>query len=83
MKSGLYRFAKPMRPCWSTSARCSPEQFFDHFRADGNARHVDAVTAVYVMMHALGKGRVEQIAYDQWREEATDSMVTYASAAIY
>lgn len=61
-----------------------PEGFFDHFRPDANARNVDAVTAVYVMLHALGAaGRAEQLAYEQWHERETDSMVTYAGVAIY
>jgi AmmeMemoRadiSam system protein B len=60
------------------------ESFFDHFRPDANARNVDAVTSVYVMLHALGnRGRGERINYQQWKEEETDSMVTYASVAIY
>lgn len=60
------------------------EGFFDHFRADANARNVDAVTSVYVMLHVLGaEGRGERIAYQQWKEDETDSMVTYASLAIY
>jgi AmmeMemoRadiSam system protein B len=60
------------------------ESFFDHFRPDANARNVDAVTSVYVMLHALGgQGRGERISYQQWKEEETDSMVTYASVAIY
>lgn len=60
------------------------EGFFDHFRPDANARNVDAVTSVYVMLHVLGsQGRGERIAYQQWKEEETDSMVTYASVALY
>lgn len=60
------------------------EGFFDHFRNDANARNVDAVTSVYVMLHVLGgEGRGERIDYQQWKEEETDSMVTYASVAIY
>ncbi len=60
------------------------EGFFNHFRADANARNVDAVTSVYVLMHTLGtEGVAEQIDYEQWKEEPTDSIVTYASVAIY
>jgi AmmeMemoRadiSam system protein B len=61
------------------------EAFFDHFRPDQNARNVDAVTAVYVMLHALGTDGdgTKRIDYDQWHEEATDSMVTYAATAFY
>jgi AmmeMemoRadiSam system protein B len=63
-------------------ARCrDAEGFFNHFRADGNARNVDAVTAVYVMLKVLGEGTAREIAYEQWREEETDSMVTFASMA--
>lgn len=64
-------------------AAIDPEGFFDHFRPDANERNVDAVTAVYVMLHALGQGRGQRIKYEQWHEEETDSMVTYASVAIY
>lgn len=60
-----------------------PEAFFETFKPDHNARNVDAVTAVYVMLHALAKGEAEQVVYEQWKEEPTDSMVTYASLAIY
>ena len=59
------------------------EGFFDHFRADCNARNVDAVTAVYVLLKTLGAGEGRLIEYDQWREEETGSMVTYASMAIH
>ena len=59
------------------------EGFFNHFREDGNARNVDAVTAVYIMLRALeGKGQAEQLDYRQWREIETDSMVTFASISI-
>ena len=60
-----------------------PEGFFNHFRVDANARNVDAVTAVYVMLHALGAGRGERINYQQWHETETNSMVTFAGVAIY
>ena len=63
--------------------RMDPEGFFDHFRQDGNARNVDAVTAVYVLLHTLGGGACETIVYEQWREQETDSMVSYASLVIY
>lgn len=62
------------------------EGFFDHFREDGNARNVDAVTAVYVMLKALeggGAAHAQQLDYGQWREQETDSMVTFASVAIF
>lgn len=61
-----------------------PEAFFNHFREDNNARNVDAVTAVYVMLHALGaEGRVDRIDYQQWHEQETDSLVSYAGMALY
>ena len=60
-----------------------PEAFFDHFRPDFNARNVDAVAAVYTMLHALGPGETELLEYNQYREHETDSMVTYASMALY
>jgi hypothetical protein len=60
-----------------------PEGFFDHFRPDANIRNVDAITAVYVMLHVLGAGDCRPIDYQQWRELETDSMVTFASLAIY
>jgi AmmeMemoRadiSam system protein B len=60
-----------------------PEGFFDHFRADANVRNVDAVTAVCVLLRLLGPGVCRLIDYQQWRETETDSMVTYASLAIY
>ncbi|MCL5269554.1 MAG: AmmeMemoRadiSam system protein B, partial [bacterium] len=56
------------------------EMFFNHFREDGNARHVDAVTAVYVLLHALAPARVQRLDYEQWHETETDSMVTFAGA---
>ncbi len=59
------------------------EAWFEHFRTDKNSRNVDAVTSVYILMQALGTGRYELIGYDQWKEEPTDSMVTFASAALY
>ncbi len=68
-----------------------PERFFKTFRADQNARNVDAVTAVYVLLHVMnrldGQGdetrRVDRIDYQQWRESETGSMVSYASLALY
>lgn len=64
--------------------RQDPEGFFDHFRPDTNARNVDAVTAVYVMLQTLGAAtRVERINYEQWKEDETDSMVTYGSIAVF
>jgi len=60
-----------------------PEGFLDHFRPDANSRNVDAVTAVYVMLHALGPGRGKLIDYQQWHEQETDSMVSFAGLAIY
>ena len=60
------------------------EGFFDHFRPDANARNVDAVTAVYVMLQALGThGHAQLLDYRQWIEEQTDSMVSFASLAVY
>ena len=63
--------------------QCDPEAFFDHFRPDGNARKVDAISAVYSMLHALGRGEAQLLNYDQHRETETESMVTFASMAIY
>ena len=59
------------------------EAFFHQFRRHGNARHVDAVTAVYVMLHVLGGGKAGTLDYQQWHELETDSMVTFASLPIY
>lgn len=59
------------------------EAFFDHFRSDANGRNVDAVTAVYTLLHTLGGGTAELIAYDQHLEFATESMVSFASMALY
>jgi AmmeMemoRadiSam system protein B len=59
------------------------ESFFDHFRPDRNARNVDAVTAVYTMLHVLGSGDAELLSYEQYREHETDSMVTYASMVLH
>ena len=60
------------------------EAFYNHFRPDDNARHVDAISAVYVMLHVLGsEGLGLPIEYEQWNEEETQSMVTYASMAFY
>lgn len=59
------------------------EAFFDHFRPDQNARNVDAVSAVYSMLNVIGPGKGELLHYDQYRENETDSMVTYASVALY
>lgn len=64
-------------------AAMDPEGFFAAVRRDGNARHVDATTAVYVMLHVLGKGSAGELDYRQWHEEETDSMVTFASLPIY
>lgn len=65
--------------------RLDAEAFFDTFRADKNARNVDAITSVYVLLKVLEghATRAERISYEQWHEEPTDSMVTYASMAIY
>lgn len=63
--------------------RRNAEEFFDHFRPDKNARNVDAVTAVYTLLRTLGPGEAELLAYDQFRETETESMVTYASMALY
>jgi len=52
-------------------------------RPDANGRNVDAVTAVYVMLHALGPGRGKLIDYQQWHERETDSMVSFAGLALY
>ena len=68
-----------------------PERFFKTFRADQNARNVDAVTAVYVLLHVMNRldgqcdetRRVDRIDYQQWRESETGSMVSYASLALY
>jgi MEMO1 family protein len=60
-----------------------PEGFFDHFRSDANARNVDAVTAVYTLLHALGPGTAQLLGYDQYLEEATESVVSFASMALY
>ena len=62
--------------------RGQAEAFFDDFRADANARNVDAVTAVYVMMQALGPAPARLIEYQQWHERETDSMVTFASMVV-
>lgn len=59
------------------------EGFFDHFRPDANGRNVDAVSAVYTMLHVLGEGPAALIAYDQHLEFATESVVTFASLALY
>ncbi len=68
----------------ATIERGEPEAFFDTFRADRNARNVDAITSVYVLLHALGAvARAERLDYQQWHEAATDSMVSYASLALY
>lgn len=60
-----------------------PEGFFESIRTDRNARHVDATTAVFVLMQALGTGRVERVDYQQWHENATESMVSYTGLALY
>lgn len=69
-----------------------PEGFFDTFRPDRNARNVDAVTAVYTMLHALRDPEAEAagapppsgrlLSYEQYREAQTASLVSYASLAI-
>jgi len=59
------------------------EAFFNHFRPDHNLRNVDAVTAVYVLLHVLGMARGELIDYQQWREAATDSLVSFAGMSMY
>jgi hypothetical protein len=58
------------------------EDFFDHFRPDNNARNVDAVSAVYTMLHALAPASGELLQYAQFREAPTQSMVSYASMAL-
>lgn len=60
-----------------------PEAFFDHFKPDRNARNVDAVSAVYTLLQALGPGEAELIDYNQYRERETESLVSYASVALY
>lgn len=60
-----------------------PEGFFDHFRPDRNGRNVDAVTAVYTLLHALGSGPAELIDYDQYLEAPTQSLVSFASMALF
>lgn len=59
------------------------EGFFDHFRPDRNGRNVDAVTAVYTLLQALGPGPAETIDYGQFLESPTRSLVSYASMALY
>ncbi len=59
-----------------------PEAFFDHFRPDRNARNVDAVTAVYTLLHAIGKGEGELLNYSQYRERETESLVSFASVVL-
>jgi hypothetical protein len=59
------------------------EAFFDTFRSDANARNVDAVTAVYVMMQALGPRTAQLLEYQQWNERETDSMVSFAGVAFH
>ena len=61
----------------------APEAFFDHVPPDRNARRVDAFAAVYAMLHVLGPGDAELLAYDQYRELETESRVSYASVALY
>ncbi len=56
--------------------------FFNHFRADLNARNVDAVTAVYTLLEILGPGPARLLKYEQYREAATESLVSYASVAL-
>ncbi len=60
-----------------------PEAFFNHFRPDANARNVDAVTAVYVMLNVLGQGTGKLIDYDQWIQAETDSLVSFAGMVFY
>jgi AmmeMemoRadiSam system protein B len=60
-----------------------PEAFFDHFRPDKNARNVDAVSAVYSMLHVIGPGEGELLSYEQYRERETESLVSFASLALY
>lgn len=66
-----------------TVAQRDPEAFFDHFRPDQNARNVDAVSAVYTMLSTLGGGQAELLGYEQFREDATESLVSFASMALY
>jgi MEMO1 family protein len=63
--------------------RRDAEGFFDHFRADANARNVDAVTAVYTLLQALGPGSAELLDYDQHLDLATESVVSFAAMALY
>ncbi len=60
-----------------------PEGFFSHLRRDGNQRHVDAGSAVYVLLHVLGEATAGDVDYQQWYEEETNSMVTYATVPFY
>lgn len=66
-----------------TVGQRDPEAWFDHFREDGNARNVDAVTAIYTQLKVLGGGETHLTCYDQYRELETDSMVTFASLTLY
>lgn len=79
-RAGLIR-AADLRMLESV-AEGDPEKFFDHFRADRNARNVDAVCAVYTLLHALRPLRGELLGYDQYREYETESLVSYASLAL-
>ncbi len=79
-RAGLVR-AADMRMLELVRER-NPEGFFDHFRPDRNARNVDAVSAVYTMLHVLGPGDAALLQYDQYREKETESMVTFASMTL-
>lgn len=80
-RAGLIR-AADMRMLEQVKAR-DPEAFFDHFRPDRNARNVDAVSAVYALLHAIGPGEGELLSYSQYREHETESLVSFASMALY
>lgn len=81
LKAGLVE-AADRRMLAAAEAR-DAEAFYDHFREDGNARNVDAVSAVYTMLHALGPGEANLLRYEQYREHETHSLVSYASMALY
>lgn len=80
LRAGLIR-AADMRMLEAVAA-CDPEAFFDHFRPDRNARNVDAVSAVYTLLHAVKPARGELLGYDQHREYETESLVSFASLAL-
>ena len=61
--------------------RVDAAAWFEHFRADGNARRVDAGAAVHTFLWLLRRGRGVRLGYDQDRQPETESMVSYASMA--